>query len=382
MRIAVLFSGDMEHLSLGGIDRYLKSIISLFNDHEITVFGTGVYGMVKIGKRYEKEYGGKKYYFIPISCDKHRPLSIFYLINEIRYIGKLKEFDYIYVQRIEYTLPFFFSKQRKKVIQIIHGSSKYSEIFFGNKLGKVHLAMEKIAIRIAPITFVILNREEFGVPYYKKKYPKDANKIYYAYNPINTDIFYKKSKYECRKKLNLPCSKKIVTYVGRLDDDPKRVLKIPYICKELNKLELECIFLIVGNGADENKMKQEVAFLHLSEQFIFTGYIEDISLIADYYNASDIAINISIFEGTCTSNLEAIACKTPVLSTDVGDIHEVIKNGNNGIIIPNDHNNLVKHAADAIYQALAEPIPMSNEYLKYSGNEVAEQLKQNFFKEK
>ena len=38
MKIAVLFSGDMESLSLGGIDRYLKSLVSFFEDKEITIF--------------------------------------------------------------------------------------------------------------------------------------------------------------------------------------------------------------------------------------------------------------------------------------------------------------------------------------------------------
>lgn len=108
MRIAVLFSGDMENLSLGGIDRYLKSIISQFDDNVFTVFGTGVNGQVILGKKYEKEYAGKKYSFIPISDDRRRPLSFYYLFNEVKYLKKFKDFDYIYIQRTEYTLPFLF----------------------------------------------------------------------------------------------------------------------------------------------------------------------------------------------------------------------------------------------------------------------------------
>ena len=100
---------------------------------------------------------------------------------------------------------------------------------------------------------------------------------------------------------------------------------------------------------------------------------------ADYYNISDIAINISRFEGTCTSNLEAIACGIPVLSTDVGDIREVVKNKMNGIIIPNDEDNLVKNAAQALNQALQVPVSMSDEYMKYSAEEVGKLLKKNFF---
>lgn len=379
MKIAVLFSGDMENLSLGGIDRYLKSIISIFDNDEITIFGTGIHGQVIIGKKYKKEYNGKKYAFIPISDDKRRPLSIYYLINEFRYIKKFSTFDYIYIQRIEYTLPFLLSEEKKKIIQIIHGSSKYSNIFFGRILGSIHLLMEKIAISIAPVTFIILNREEFGVPYYKKKYPKQADRIFYTYNPINTNVFCKKNKYECKTRTHIFVDNKIVIYVGRLEDDPKRVLKIPYICRELNNLGQKCTFLIVGDGKDKEAMRRKISELDLCSQFVFVGYIEDINLIADYYNISDIAINISRFEGTCTSNLEAIACGIPVLSTDVGDIREVVKNKMNGIIIPNDEDNLVKNAAQALNQALQVPVSMSDEYMKYSAEEVGKLLKKNFF---
>ena len=63
MKIAVLFSGDMESLSLGGIDRYLKSLVSFFEDKEITIFGTGRAGVIKTGKKYKRKYNGKTYYF-------------------------------------------------------------------------------------------------------------------------------------------------------------------------------------------------------------------------------------------------------------------------------------------------------------------------------
>ncbi len=87
MKIAVLFSGDMESLSLGGIDRYLKSLVSFFEDKEITIFGTGRAGVIKTGKKYKRKYNGKTYYFIPISDDRRRPLSVYYLLNEIKYLN-------------------------------------------------------------------------------------------------------------------------------------------------------------------------------------------------------------------------------------------------------------------------------------------------------
>ncbi|WP_305116195.1 glycosyltransferase family 4 protein, partial [Thomasclavelia cocleata] len=110
--------------------------------------------------------------------------------------------------------------------------------------------------------------------------------------------------------------------------------------------------------------------------FFLAGYIDNSKLIAKYYNSSDVVINISIFEGTCTSNLEAIACGIPVISTDVGDIHELIFGNENGIIIPNDiDENIVTNVSNAVLSLSKRQIKMNEIYEKYNGINVIDELK-------
>ena len=199
MRIAILHSGDLESVSMGGVDRYVKSIIEFMPNADITVFGTGKHGKIVLGRKYKRNYHGKDFEFIPITDDKRRPLSVFYMLKEISYVKELGEYDCIYAQRTEYSIPFMFSKNKKKLIQLIHGSSKYSEIGFGNKMAKVHLLLEKMAIGIAKNTYIILNRDEFGVPYYKEKYPKYADRIRYQRNPINPENYLPADKFKTRE---------------------------------------------------------------------------------------------------------------------------------------------------------------------------------------
>lgn len=54
----------------------------------------------------------------------------------------------------------------------------------------------------------------------------------------------------------------------------------------------------------------------------------------DWYNKIDIVIISSTSEGGPLALLESGACGVPVISTPVGLVTEIIKNGNNGIIIP------------------------------------------------
>ena len=372
MKIAILYSGDLEEVSLGGIDRYIKSLISFFEDNEITVYGTTVLDKYAIGVPVLKEYGGKKYTFIPISYSKKHPLSLYYFINEFRWITKLGAYDCIYAQRTEYTVPFIFSKNKRKVIQMIHGSSKYSEIGFGKRMAKVHLMLEKIAISIAARTYIILNREEFGVPYYQKKYPKFANKIFYGRNPIDTRIYKPMNRISMRKKLEIPVEDYVVLFSGRVEHNPKRVLLFPEICKKVLEHGIQVKFVVIGDGNDRKQLLSKIESMEMQHSFILPGYIDDPCQIAAYNNAANVTINISMFEGTCTSNLESLACGTPVISTDVGDIHECIYDNCNGIIIENSVN--------AIIRAYSENIPVNDVYKKYAGNIVVNEFKAEILK--
>ena len=375
MSIAILHSGDMQKISLGGVDRYIKSLILFSEDNEITVFGTSTYKEYVIGEVYQREYCGKKYRFIPISDDRKYPISVNYMLNELKWVKELGKYDCIYAQRTEYSLPFIFSKNKRKLVEMIHGSSKYSEIGFGKNMAKIHLLMEKIAISIARYTFVILNREEFGVPYYKKKYSKYANRVFYGKNPIDPHIYHKKDRIALRKEYNISPEEKIVIFSGRIEDNPKRVLLLPQICKNLINNGVKIKFLVIGDGSDKKKLEDDVRKLNLENAFSFTGYIDDPYKIADYNNIADIAINISIFEGTCTSILESLACGIPVVSTDVGDIHECVSNGVNGYIIDNNEQTIVEEASRAINKLLTEKIEMNEEYKKYFGDQVIVELR-------
>ena len=374
MKIAILHSGDLNTVSRGGVDRYIKSIISFCDDYEITVFGVTVTGEHRIGNQYEKEFCGKKYYFVPIIDDRKYPLSIRYMIKEFLWINKLGKYDCIYAQRTEYSIPFFFSKHKQRLFEMIHGSSKYSEVFWGKNKARLHLLFEKIAIRTAAKTYIILNRDEYGVPYYKRRYPQYADRIEYGLNPIDTSIYCSKDKNDTKEKLGITYEK-VVLFAGRVEDNPKRVLLFPDIMKRVIEKYPSVGFVVVGDGKDLDMLKKNVEEKGLKDYFTFTGYIDDPYTISKYNSAADVSLNISMFEGTCTSNLESIACGTPVVSTDVGDIREAIHDRMNGIIIANNTNTIIEESASAIVTMLNEGCEMSDDYLKYSGHRVVLQLR-------
>ena len=379
MKIAILNSGNLGRISAGGVTQYVKKLIKFCDDGEITVFGTGDYQTSQIGKKEKRIYAGKNYYFVPVSTNKRTPLSIFYFLNEFRFLPVLEKYDVIFSQRIEYTLPFLFRKKaRRKLFQIVHGSIKYSIEYYGKMIGWMLSKLERLSIRIAQKTFVILQRKEVGVPYYQNEYRRYKDKIEYGKVPIDTRLFRKMDKKESREKLGIPTSAKVILYLGRLDDDPKRILLYPEIVADVKKQIPDICFYVIGNGADEVELMNRTKKYDLEDCMKMVGYVEAGEELSTYLSASDATINLSKFEGTCTSTLESIACERPVVTTDVGDVERYLPEGKNGIIIPND-SFIVENAKKAIVDILNNPTEMTEIYKEYDGPQVIGELK-NFFK--
>jgi len=51
------------------------------------------------------------------------------------------------------------------------------------------------------------------------------------------------------------------------------------------------------------------------------------------YNVADVLVMASYFEGWSMTMGEALACGIPVVTTNVGDAEEIIKNGENGYVV-------------------------------------------------
>ena len=60
-----------------------------------------------------------------------------------------------------------------------------------------------------------------------------------------------------------------------------------------------------------------------AEEIVFTGYVPDDDLVA-LYNAADLFVYPSIFEGFGLPPLEAMACGTPVIASNTSSLPEVL----------------------------------------------------------
>ena len=119
--------------------------------------------------------------------------------------------------------------------------------------------------------------------------------------------------------------------------------------------------IMVGTGPDKEQIKEIVDSLDLEEFVHFTGFVPNEEL-AYYLNAAEIYISTSKSDGTSLSLLEAMACKLPVVVSDVPANCEWIQDGINGFIVPRSKVNPISDKINSLLsdKSLAEKMGKLN----------------------
>lgn len=108
-------------------------------------------------------------------------------------------------------------------------------------------------------------------------------------------------------------------------------------------------FLIAGTGDTEATLKKQIKELNLEDTVVMTGFLTDVEPLM---NAMDIQGNCSFgTEATSLSLLQGMSLGKPAVVTEFGGNPGVIKNGENGFLVP------IKNAeamADAIEKLIAD----------------------------
>lgn len=100
---------------------------------------------------------------------------------------------------------------------------------------------------------------------------------------------------------------------------------------QLHATHPETRLTIVGTGPQRGLLHQQIEALGLSDAVTITGTVGNVE---DYLAAADIYAASSLFEGLPLSILEAMAAGLPVVSTNVGGVPDIVRHGENGILVP------------------------------------------------
>lgn len=177
-------------------------------------------------------------------------------------------------------------------------------------------------------------------------YPEERIKIIYP--AVDHDVYYEKRDKGILSKLNISNDEKVVLYVG--SETPRQ--NVPVLIEAFSKLKkkIPCIKLVkIGESQSYGARKKILTLikdLDLQEDVIFAGYVPEEDM-PRWYNASDILVYPCDYAGFGLPPLEAMACGTPVITSNTSSLPEVV--GDAGIMIdPQD----VELMADKMYEVL------------------------------
>lgn len=135
-----------------------------------------------------------------------------------------------------------------------------------------------------------------------------------------------------KKELGLSPSTTIIGTIARLDPIKNQVMMVDAFSSILSQ-HSDTVLLIVGDGPEMSNLRARVDQLSLTDKVFFTGYQAQPQR---YLAAMDIYLLSSLSEGTSMTLLEAMSFSKPCVVTDAGGNSEIILDGKNGIVTPND----------------------------------------------
>lgn len=128
---------------------------------------------------------------------------------------------------------------------------------------------------------------------------------------------------DARAALGLPADTPVAGFVGRLHP----IKNLPAILKALAEPPLAGVVLaVVGDGRPElrNEYETLAKSLGVRERVIFTGFRDDLPAV---YAALDCLVMASHSEGIANAQMEALAARVPLVSTEIGFAAEILTPG-------------------------------------------------------
>ncbi len=173
---------------------------------------------------------------------------------------------------------------------------------------------------------------ELGVP---------KERIMVIPNGLDSDRFHVMERSEARRLLGIGGGGPFLLTVGSLDEVKGTRFLLQALKKTKENFEPAPHLLIVGDGHLKQTLKTQARDLGILRHVSFHGRRphREIPL---WMNAADLFCLPSIREGRPNALLEALACGTPVVASEVGSIPEIIHEGNGRMVSAEDAEGLCR----------------------------------------
>ncbi|MHB0988245.1 MAG: glycosyltransferase [Bellilinea sp.] len=203
----------------------------------------------------------------------------------------------------------------------------------------------KLADRIVAATLAEQAQLEF-------LYHADSAKVAVIPPGVDTSRFYPIPKDEAKAAIDLPADAQMILFVGRIEPlkGVDTLLQALAYIQSTNNLDCCPHYLAIIGGDPEDsdqsldremtRIQKLSAELGLGDIVLFLGKRSQESL-PYYYSAADVVVVPSHYESFGMVALEAMACGTPVVASQVGGLAFLVQDGVTGFVVPNGEPELL-----------------------------------------
>ncbi len=133
-----------------------------------------------------------------------------------------------------------------------------------------------------------------------------------------------------RATLGLPADRPVVGTVTRLMPSKGNEYFVEAARAILDQ-EPDTYFCIVGEGEREAELQAQARAIGLADRFIFAGFTRD---VAGAFDAFDIVVFPSLWEGTPLTAFEALAAGRPIVASDADGLVDILHDGRDAVVVP------------------------------------------------
>jgi alpha-maltose-1-phosphate synthase len=190
----------------------------------------------------------------------------------------------------------------------------------------------------------------------------DPGKVHVVKNGIDTDVWYPTAPVpgdSVLAQLGVDLSRPIVAFVGRIT----RQKGVAHLVAAAHRFSPEVQVVLCAGAPDTPEIAAEVgtAVTELAHKRAGVFWLREmlpIGQVREILSAATVFVCPSVYEPLGIVNLEAMACGTAVVASDVGGIPEVVVDGVTGSLVhyqPDNPRDYEAALADAVNALVADP---------------------------
>ncbi|MGF1478656.1 MAG: glycosyltransferase [Cyanophyceae cyanobacterium] len=312
--------------SIGGIQTFICAFLKHApSEFEVRLVGTGSHPPVGVWQ--EAEFAGRPLQFMPLIAledDNVRQVIPTTLRYTAALFGRQLASDFMHFYRIEPTLATLNWSGHKTFfvlndIQKQMNPSVSKDAILWQRFRAGYFTLEAMLIRQFE---QIYSCHKQSAQFYQQRYPEIAEHVVFLPITVEDELFNplsqperEQKRQELAQQMTLPEATRFILFAGRLHPQKDPLLLVRAFAK---LREPDVHLLIAGEGELADEIRAEVDRCGLTKHVTMLGPVRQ-ERLAELYRLSSLFVVTSAYEGGPIVALEALACGTPVVTTDCGE---------------------------------------------------------------